>query len=447
MNPAGWIALLVRPLGLRRLFWRIFLAFWLSSLAIMLITTYVIVDSIESSQFAERTEARARQRAEGLIRRWEQAGPAAWRQATAKAARGRTMSIISPAGELIYGPRPGSSKRRAERAFNVKGAQGDYQVHVRTPGTPLFLDKVLRRFQTLQFGLILIASALVSLLLSWRITKPLKMLGRYSRSCAKGQLQLAIAPALLHRGDEVGDLAKDMQYMLNRIQVTLADQQQLMHDVSHELRAPLARVQAATGLLEQKTGESIHVDRMHQECARMDRLIQQILDYSRMNGTGDPPQTYQLETIVDEVIDNLRFEFPACSMQWEHPGEPVTMRGHPAAIRTACENILRNACKYAATDDPIEVNLQADAKTATVSIRDHGAGVNDSEINRLLQPFYRSGNQMHTSGFGLGLSIAEKAVLKHNGKLQLENHPEGGLRVSLTIPKDIRLPPMTSAQL
>ena len=180
---------------------------------------------------------------------------------------------------------------------------------------------------------------------------------------------------------------------------------------------------------------------------RMDRLIQQILDYSRMNGTGDPPQTYQLETIVDEVIDNLRFEFPACSMQWEHPGEPVTMRGHPAAIRTACENILRNACKYAATDDPIEVNLQADAKTATVSIRDHGAGVNDSEINRLLQPFYRSGNQMHTSGFGLGLSIAEKAVLKHNGKLQLENHPEGGLRVSLTIPKDIRLPPMTSAQL
>src|SRR5690606_1852006 len=96
----------------------------------------------------------------------------------------------------------------------IQGAQGIYQVKMLTPGSPLFLDQVVRRFQTLQFGLILIASALVSLLLSWRITKPLKMLGRFSRSCARGQLQLAIAPALLNRGDEVGDLAKDMQYMM-----------------------------------------------------------------------------------------------------------------------------------------------------------------------------------------------------------------------------------------
>ncbi len=443
MMPAGGAARLVRPLGLRRLFWRIFLAFWLSSLAIMLITTYVIVESVESSRLAEHAEARARLRAESLIRRWEAAGPAAGQPAPA---RGRTMSIISPTGELIYGSPPGSSKRRNINTFLVAGAQGDYQIHVRTPGAPLFLDKVIRRFQTLQFGLILIASAFVSLLLSWRITKPLKMLGRYSRSYAQGQLQLAIAPALLHRGDEVGDLAKDMQYMLNRIQVTLADQQQLMHDVSHELRAPLARVQAAAGLLEQKTGESIHVERMHQECERMDRLIQQILDFSRMNSESDPPQKYHLETIINEVVENLRLEFPACAVQWEHPRVPVIMNGYPAALRTACENILRNACKYAAADHPIEVDLKTSGKMATVSIRDHGAGVEESELGRLLQPFYRSGNQMHTSGFGLGLSIAKKAVAKHSGKLQLQNHPQGGLKVWLEIPMEIPGPSFTDAQ-
>lgn len=437
MNPARWVAQLVRPLGLRRLFWRIFLAFWLSSLAIMLITTYVIVDSVESSQFVERVEARARLRAENLIQRWESSDDDYDLRADGINRRGRALSIFSPSGELIYGRPPGSTRHRGLKTLHIQGNQGTYKVQMLTPGSPFFLDQVVRRFQTLQFGLILIASALVSLLLSWRITKPLKMLGRFSRSCARGQLQLAIAPALLNRGDEVGDLAKDMQYMMHRIQVTLADQQRLMHDVSHELRAPLARLQAAAGLLEQKTGESIYVERMHQECIRMDRLIQQILDYSRMTRNNDPTQTYHLDVVIQEVIENLQLEFPECIVVGECPAEPVTMTGYASDIRTACENVLRNACKYAATDQPIQVKLEAFEQRAVVTIRDHGAGVEETEIDRLLQPFYRSGNQMHTSGFGLGLSIAEKAVEKHNGKLQLHNHPEGGLVVQIIIPRGI----------
>lgn len=425
-----------------RLFWRIFLAFWLASLAIMAATAFVIVDRFESSRYQQRHQQMLLEQGRDVIaalERGERPRPRRMPpEQPPKQPRGEhhgppPIVVLDSDGEVLFGRRPREGRQREQMSVTITGDSGRvYQVQSPMPHIPLFFREVLSRFYSLQFFLILLTSALVSALLSWSITRPLKRLGQYSRHFDAGHNPEPLPDKLLSRSDEVGDLARETAQMSRRVTTTLQAQQQLLHHVSHELRAPLARLQAAAGLLEQKLENDSLTGRIHRECQQMDRLIQQILNFSRLAEVGASPAPMRLDTLLEEMVEALQLEFP--ERRFDLQLKELTVMACDDSLGQAVENLLRNACKYSPPNLPVDVGCQYCGTEAVITIRDHGDGIDPAETEKLLQPFYRAGNRMHTDGFGLGLAIASKAVTQHKGSLQLSNHPEGGLQARITLP-------------
>jgi|GEM_PF-265796 len=446
----------------RRLFWRIFFSFWLASLSIMLVTSYFIIGKFESDEFLKRHHMRVLQQAANIVAQHEE-GSLPQKPPHRPFLKHRNklhqppgsmpqmhqplkFSIYDDQENLVFGPPNLQHKTRKLKHLQLFGATGaKYQVFSPTPRAPTFFREALLKLNSIQFVLILIASTLVSVGLSWTITRPLKQLGNFSRQFSMGDNTSSLPPSLLKRGDELGDLAKDMAYMTAQMEQTVQAQQQLLHDVSHELRAPLARLQARIALIEQSsiqnstsnndTSPTNDMDKIHEECQRINQLIQQILDYSRLNKTHIDSQPIDLNDLLDITINNIQLEFPEHTFDTRKLTSAFVITGCKQSLGSAFENILRNACKYSSPEQAIELQVSLNNNALCISIHDTGPGVVDSDLHKLTQPFYRAGNAMHTDGFGLGLSIAKKALEKHGGELIVHNHPNGGLVVDCYLPE------------
>ena len=430
--------------GFKRLFWRIFLTFWVASLLVMTATGYVLVSKYTSDEYSQRYFNGVISQAERIVWRYEQD------LASGNVPKGKikdwishnvrhrsdliAMQISDNTGRTIYHYRMNKVPQRDRTVKLVYGLSAlPYRVETRLPEAPRIYKQVLYRFQSLQFVFIFIASAIVSALLSWGIVRPINFLGAFSRRYADQQEVATLPKAILTRGDELGDLAADISFMVNKTHQAATNQQQLLHDVSHELRAPLARLQASAAIIEQHTPDSRHVKQIHNDCVRMDALIQQILDYSKLEKGNPTPEACDINALCERIADDMAVRYPGIPLTLNC--EPkVTISGYAEALHQALENIIGNACKYSSRGELVEVSTEKRNNTAVITVRDHGPGVDSEEIEKLLQPFYRAGNQMHTSGFGLGLSIAKKAIEKHGGRLQMTRPADGGLSVDIVLP-------------
>lgn len=430
---------------IKRLFWKIFASFWLVSLSIMLATSYAILASVETEKFRSQHEKILRNLAERTIEHYENLPPDSQIKKSLLRRYGPPYNMVNHRhivsvrrGDTIIYERDTDNSRKSETyTFDVISAKGNrYTVEALTPRPPPQLMNILQRVNTLQFFIILFASTLVSLLLSWSITRPLKQLGVASRQFAQGDLHTEIDPKLLERADELGDLAQDFSYMMRKIQQTISAQKQLLHDVSHELRAPLARLQVAAELIQQKEEKpSSYIQRIHAECERMDELIQRILNFARLEESTATFATFDLVKLLRSHIDNIQFEYPQREIRLSHDMTTLSISADKNLLGEAIDNILRNACKYTPENAPIDLAIKQSHQHVICTIRDYGSGVSPEDLAKLTTPFYRSDNRMHGDGFGLGLSIARRAMEKHGGTLTLGNHPEGGLQVVMTIPE------------
>ena len=138
--------------------------------------------------------------------------------------------------------------------------------------------------------------------------------------------------------------------------------------------------------------------------------------------------------LLHSLIETLHFEYPQAVINLKAPSTALLIKGYPDSLAQALENIIRNACKYSPEGSAIELTVSEAENGVVIAVRDHGQGVAETDLARLLQPFYRAGNKMHTPGFGLGLSIAQRAINKHKGVLSIRNHVEGGLLVCVELP-------------
>ncbi len=433
---------------IRGLFWKIFLAFWLANLIIMSITTFVVTKNLQVPTMDPVQRAHVTDFAREIVTQFEQGIDVSLarnvRPILRRYRRGgdmplRPFTITDGAGVVVYEHKFGAMKgKQAKNTFPLFSVNGVPYVIEAYFGFPkkYFLNR-LRSLNKIQLVLVLFASALVSLGLSWTITRPLKNLGNASRGFTGGGGALDIDPSLLTRRDEIGDLSRDFRTMGLAVEKNIKRQKQLLHDVSHELRAPLARLQAAAGLVQQQKDGAKHVDRLHKECDKISSLIQNILDYSRMDQTEPVPQSVDFVNLIETQLDNVCYEFPSRKPEFTNRVGELTVTIFPELFESALSNVLRNACKHTVDGSLIAVSLGVESDIVTVKVRDFGDGVDPSELKKLLVPFYRTGNKMHSEGHGLGLSIAKRAMEKHNGDLILENHPEGGLVVTLSFPCEL----------
>lgn len=284
-------------------------------------------------------------------------------------------------------------------------------------------------------------SALVCWWLARTLSRPVALLQRSARSLAAGDLEARLGDEIMHRKDELGVLARDFDQMAERVRSLLVSKETLLRYVSHELRSPLARLRVALMLARREGADSAReMERIERETERLDTLIGQILRLSRLS-TDDPslvPQKVELTHLVSEVVEDARMEASADEkgVAWQ-PGPPVTVLGSLELLRSAIENVLRNAVRFTDGKTDVEVGMSMQGKRVTLTIRDHGPGVPPGELERIFEPFYRvpESAERSSTGGGLGLTIAARAIALHGGTVKARNAADGaGLIVDITLP-------------
>ena len=449
------------------LYWRIFIAFWLA-LALIIVGTVTV--AVNVSARAERPWVQRGQMFAQAARAFESGGPEAlrgWLQSLPGEPFSRTF-IVEPSGkEMLDRPLPqylsgGPDSLASKSAANVGpiapvggalvlvGAEG-HTWHVvvgpvrenprlfgqlEQPGVPIAI-----------IAIALAVSAALCYVLARQLAAPVDRLRLATRRMAGGDLNVRVLPALKGRQDDLGLLAADLDTMAQRLRNQLESKQQLLRDVSHELRSPLARLQLALSLAEREKGDAErHLTRIAFEADRLEQLIARTLQLARLErpgatlehvpvNVGDLLRTIAADVAIEADAQGCRVEVQA--------DRSILVEGDAELLRSAFENVIRNAVSYSPQGTAVSVSargaLAGDSEpgAAEVLVRDQGPGVPEKDLKLIFEPFYRvEAAREHRSGGGegLGLAIAARAVTLHGGAIEARNLTGGGLAVSITLP-------------
>ncbi|RRW64445.1 sensor histidine kinase [Pseudomonas fluorescens] len=283
-------------------------------------------------------------------------------------------------------------------------------------------------------GIALVVLTLFSLLVTFSITRPLSRLRGAVHDLGQTTYQQNSLAKLANRRDEFGVLATDFNRMGARLQSLIGSQRQLLRDVSHELRSPLARLRIALALAERANPEEREKlwPRLTRECDRLEALISEILVLARVDADNASAEEVDLNALLATLQKDAQLSSPEQTVRLQ--AEPqLNLKGWPTMIERAVDNLLRNAQRFNPSDQPIELHAARQAERIVISVRDHGPGVQTEHLSQLGEPFYRAPGQT-AAGHGLGLAIAKRAAERHGGTLTLANHPQGGFVASLELP-------------
>jgi signal transduction histidine kinase len=281
--------------------------------------------------------------------------------------------------------------------------------------------------------------------LAYHIASPIHSIQSTARRVAQGDLKARVPASVSRRFDEVAALAKDFDSMVGRLDVLIQTQKNLLNSVSHELRSPLARISLRLEILKKLSlpeGDDMfqHLDR---DVARIDTLMAQLLTLSRLESgiASTEREDVDFAQLVEETAADSNFEAQASgkSVKLRTNGSIILGNADPHALRSACENVMRNAVRFTQLGTDVEVVLKVDRSApeplALLSVRDHGPGVPGNSLQAIFQPFFRvHGDQETNEGNGLGLAIAAEAIRLHRGKIYAANLLPTGLEIKIQLP-------------
>ncbi|TAK81234.1 MAG: HAMP domain-containing protein [Betaproteobacteria bacterium] len=431
-----------------RLFWKIFLAFWLA-LVVAAVSTGTVVWLQHGAADAAPKEFVAGPRggmdmAAAMLRDDGVEALRGWMQHRRHPA---PIYVVDEAGRDVLGrPVPEAARARAReivrrrgesfRARSVVSPGGERYLLFAPPmpGMRLPPRPLLQPWQLIAIGLL--TSLVFSAALAWYLARPIRSLRSAFDGVAAGRLETRVSPKIGSRRDEIADLGRDFDRMAGRLQSLIDAQRRLLHDVSHELRSPLARLHAAIGLARQDPQKlEPSFERIEREAARLDELVGEVLTLARLEGgtASGPEETVDLADLVADIAEDARFEAQAAGREVAlDSAEQVLVRGRAELLHRAVENVVRNAVKHTLPGTTVEMKLSSAGGRALLGVVDRGPGIAPGEAERIFEPFYRGAAA--PGGFGLGLAIAQRAVVAHGGTIRAENAEGGGLRVEIELP-------------
>ncbi len=297
---------------------------------------------------------------------------------------------------------------------------------------------VLRDIPVPLLTLSFFVTALVSFLLARSITRPIIELQKTTEDLAIGKLDSRVSKTAQSRRDEIGQLARSLNSMANQISSLIKGQQQLLRDISHEVRSPLTRIRLASGLLAQRdAAAATTAARIDGEIARLDELIDKILDVSRLESGAVSwrPEPLELCSILERVLADAGFEAEQLGkvLSSRLPDSPLDIVGDRHWIQSAVENVIRNALKHTPHGASVEILVDEHERFARVRVRDSGAGLPVEDLAKIFEPFYRSaanGSERTDTSTGLGLAIAAQVIRGHRGRIEARNLSNEGFRSS-----------------
>lgn len=399
-----------------RLFWKVLLAFWLT-LALMTAGAVLpfLIQSRGGRDFQEYQVVIAQLQRERL------------RSAEAALRYGGPRELMR-----VTASWPAEARSRLQ---TTRGADGKVRLSMR-PIAP-------RRF--LPFWAIavqLVAGLIFSAALAAYLAQPIARLRTGFSGLAQGELGLRLTPAMGRRRDEIADLAHDFDAMAERLQHLIASRDRLLHDVSHELRSPLARLSLAVGLARQNRALTEQtLERIEAEAARLNAIVGDLLSLSRAESEAASEEIYfDVASLLQVVCDDARFEAQPRQVRVElelgpelaDPAHAPLLTGAPELVRRAVENVIRNALRFSPPGQAVEVGARLQDGSVVIEVRDHGPGAPAALLQSMFDPFVKGPGE--ALNVGLGLAITRRALAAHNGHVEAFNLDSGGMLMRLTIP-------------
>jgi len=305
-----------------------------------------------------------------------------------------------------------------------------------------FLPPFFGRGEMVRTAIMLIVVSGVCYLLARSLTTPIRKLQKTAQQIAGGDYSARVGKSLGRTGNEIADLGRDFDIMVDRTEKVISAQKRLLRDISHELRSPLARLNVALALAKKRLDaeDDSFLNKIGQEADRLNELIGHLLTLARLeSGAGIPAaELVNLTMLLLEIAGDVDFEAASNGRGVKIvSSEEVTVTGSRELLRRAIENIVRNAAHYTAKNTRVEISLSVEGKEAEIWVVDYGAGVPEQDLPHLFEPFYRvaKARERETGGAGIGLAIAEQAVKAHGGRMTARNGDDhNGLIVTITLP-------------
>lgn len=435
---------------MRSIFWRILASFWLA-LALVAGLSMLLGRTLNQDSWILARHPVVKDLAERWTDVYERRGAIEARRLLDSVRREHRIDVqvFDEAGEPLVarrGAAPESAQgargrhphlpwRRLGTDYTSPDSGETYLFLYRIPHTELaswHRDSLLWPLSAL--GIALVVLTLISLLLTLAISRPLNRLRSAVHDLGQTAYQQNSLATLAARKDEFGVLAGDFNRMGERLQGLINSQRQLLRDVSHELRSPLARLRIALALSERadERERAKLWPRLNQECDRLEALISEILTLARLDSNPGASQAIEIGPLLDRLRGDARLTAPDQQIHLELESG-LTLAGWPDMLERAIDNLLRNALRFSPPGRPIEVRAECRQDRLLISVRDQGPGVPGEHLGQLGEPFFRAPGQT-AAGYGLGLAIARRAAERHGGQLLLTNHPEGGFIATLNLP-------------
>lgn len=283
------------------------------------------------------------------------------------------------------------------------------------------------------------ASLLFSVLLAWYFSRPIRALRAAFDAAAGGDLAPRFVSASGKSLTELNDLGRDFDRMTARLRNLIDGQTRLLHDVSHELRSPLARLQAAIGLAHQQPDKiAASMERIERESVRMDKLVGELLTLARLEAGAikASQEEISMADLLEQIADDASYEAASQQRKVVREGDAdVLVVGQADLLGRAIENVVRNAIKHSAEGGEVQLQVRSlpEARQLCIRVLDRGPGVAPADLETIFQPFFRSANA-GTEGHGLGLAIAQHVIEAHGGSIKATNRAGGGLCVEMILP-------------
>jgi two-component system sensor histidine kinase CpxA len=364
----------------------------------------------------------------------------------------RRPRIAAQASSGLANPRPKPSAANASYQTVQRSEAGLYWALTRIPvidpatgdlirgtllmvapsflGTPLFFD--------FRPWLAAFAAAIAVFVLCWLpfirgLSRSISRLTVNTGRIAQGDFENHLPE---NRRDEIGQLSVSINRMAERLSGFVTGQKRFLGDIAHELSAPIARIQFALGILEQRASDDQQeaVEDLREEIAQMSGLVGELLSFSKagLDAASTALVATEIAPLAQQAV--AREASVGAQITVEIP-QPVTAIAEPNLLLRALSNLIRNAVRYAGADGPITISASQDGNAVLIAVSDSGPGLPPDELDRVFTPFYRldASRNRSTGGAGLGLAIVKSCVEASGGTVQCRNREPHGLEVEIRL--------------
>ncbi len=357
----------------------------------------------------------------------------------------RDGTLLAATGDLIPGALTAADPtvEREAVGFNRKLR---HHLAIPLPGSDRYMMAVWRKpfMGKLLFGLLLVLLfiGMLSIPAARAVARPLDRLTITARALGEGDLD---ARTGLARCDEIGELARAMDEMAERLQRLLARERELLADISHELRTPLARIRVALELQAEEGGLGEFLEGVEDDLAELEGLVADVLTSARLDltegeaGFAMRPVPLAPGDVIAAAEARFRRRHPRRTLRITLPDALPQVRADEALIRRVVDNLLENAARYSDAPAAIDVRLEAGAGGLLVEVADRGVGLAEADLPHIFEPFFRADRSRAraTGGVGLGLTLCRRIIEAHGGRIEGRPRPGGGACFQFNLPVEV----------